>query len=491
MKTKRLLMAGVSLIIACAALYAGGAKETVGTVPTIVIATADNTYGLSTDPSLQAELTKAIEERTGVKISPIVPPLASYTDKLSTLINSGDVPDAFAVSQAMSRIPVMVAREQIVDLTDYIADSPVLSTLDPSLFDDLRIDGRVYHVPYNYPKSKAIFVRKDIMERYGINLSSTPTTEEFLTEMSKLVGTGIIPFMFPKWVDNFQYFYNSFGAWGGVYRDGTGKFIDGFQEPQMREALTYLNRLYKAGVINQEFITTENSAMREKTYTAQAGASIDYVTNYVNYVQNTTAADKYTEMHLIYEIIGPRGEGGSLNEAVQTGWAISSKSKNPAAAFRVIETIVMDPEIYPAFYGIGLEGHHYTLDGNGAIVATAKAANSGYKYTLNYLSDSFIDIDLENLPFTLSPEMQKGLPLQIAHIREGQGHLGPNHSADVPVGASLTYDRVSASIKSTRESIAAKIIIGSSTLDEGMREYENFWKSIDGPRILADLNGTK
>ena len=489
-KNKRIILTLAGLLLCLAAVTAAGQRDSAAaSTPSITLATADNTYGLSTDADLQRAITALIESKTGTKIIPIIPPLASYTDKLATLVNSGDVPDLFVVAQAMTRVPIMVAREQILDLTDYIAKSPALSKLDPSLFKDLQIDGKTYFVPYNYPKSKAIFIRKDLMEQYGVNLSSTPTTEEFRTEMAKFVGTGIIPFNFPKWVDNFQFFYNSFGAWGGVYQKD-GVFIDGFQTQEMRNALAYLRQLYVDGTLNQEFITTENSGMREKTYTAQAASSIDYVTNYINYVQNTTAANKYTDMHLVYKIVGPEGHGGSLNEATQTAFVISSKTKNPEAAVRVLETIVTDDEVYPAFFGIGLEGSHYTLDAERNIVPTTKAANSGYRYTLNYLSDSFIDIDLANLPFKLSSVLEQGLPKQIEHIKAMQPNLGPNYAAAVPVGVSVAYDRVAPSIKSTRESVATKIIVGSVSLEQGMAEYQNFWRSINGPRILEELNAS-
>ena len=151
------------------------------------------------------------------------------------------MPDLFVVAQAMTKIPTMVAREQILDLTDYIKNSPALSKLDPSLFKDLQIDGKTYFVPYNYPKSKALFLRKDLMQQYGVNLSSTPTTEEFRTEMAKFVGKGIIPFN-SKWVDNFQFFYNSFGAWGGVLPAGWGLHRR-LPDRGDKQALTYLRQL--------------------------------------------------------------------------------------------------------------------------------------------------------------------------------------------------------------------------------------------------------
>lgn len=487
MKKFLLLILAVFLVIS--PVIAGGSSEKDDS-PVIQLATADNTYGLSTDPDMQQAITDLFKEKTGVTVTPIVPPLSSYSDKIATLINSGDIPDVFVIAQAMVNVPQLATRGRILDITDYIQNSEkILSIIPEGAISIPDIGGRNYFVPYNMPKSKGIFIRKDIMEQYGINLSSTPTTEEFLTEMQKLKGTGIEPFTFPKWVDNFQFFYNSFGAWGGVYLKD-GKYVDGFQEPEMKEALTYLHELYTAGVLNPEFITTENSQMREYVYTSRSAGDIDYLTNYINYVQQTAAAGKPTDMHVIYGLIGPRGDGGTLNEATQTALCISAKTKNPDAAFAVIETLVSDPELYAAFFGIGREGYHYTLDENGEIAPTAKASNSGYSYTLNYLSDSFINYDLDNLSFKLSEELLDGIRRQRQVIANGADWLGPNHSADVPVGISDEYDRVSPSIKSTRESIAAKIIIGSVTVEEGIAEYDNFWRSINGPKILEELNAS-
>lgn len=486
---KKMVFVAMVGFTAMSFVCAQGAKEesaTEGPV-TIKLMTADNTYGLASDPELQAAISDLIFQKTGVKVDPIIPPLSSFKDKLATVVNSGDMPDVMSPSQAMVTVPQMVARGQVLDLTDYIKNSEKLKMIDPAMFAQPDTGDKNYFVPYNFPKSKGIYVRKDIIDQYGLKLSSTPTTEEFRTEMKKLLGTGVQPFTFPKWIDNFQFFYNSFGAWGGVYMKD-GKFIDGFQTPEMKEALTYLHELYEEGIINKEFITTENSQMREKTYTAQSAADIDYMTNYINYVQQTAAAGKPTEMQILYKLVGPRGEGGSLNEATQTAWVISSKTKHPKEAFKVIEAIVTDPELYAAFYGVGVKDKHYTLDANGGIVPTDRAKNSGYKYTLNYLSDAFCPIDLDNMPYKLNDMLKAGIVKQRETIKAATPYLGPNHSADVPVGLSDEYDRVNPSIKSTRESIVSKIVVGSVTVDQGMAEYENFWKSINGPAILDELN---
>ena len=136
----------------------GPVKETV-----ISLATADNTYGISTDPELQDSVSQLIKEKTGYTINPIISPLASYSDKVTTLVNSGDAPDIFIVAQAMVKIPQMAARGQLLDLTGYIKNSKALSVIDPELFKTPYVDGKIYFVPYNYPKSKGIYIRKDIM----------------------------------------------------------------------------------------------------------------------------------------------------------------------------------------------------------------------------------------------------------------------------------------------------------------------------------------
>ena len=171
----------------------------------LTICAPDNTFGKSTDPDMQQAVIDMLEEKANVDLEAIIPPISSYNDKLETMMAGGDVPDVFSISQAMTRLPNYVAREQLMPLSDLIAKSEKLSAIDQSYYNALAIDGVVYDVPTNYPKVKCLFLRKDIMEKYGINLSTTPTTEEFMTEMSKLKGTGIIPFSFPKWIESFPY----------------------------------------------------------------------------------------------------------------------------------------------------------------------------------------------------------------------------------------------------------------------------------------------
>lgn len=444
----------------------------------------DNTFGLCPDADLQEAVVKKLEEKTGTEITSIIPPVASYTEKLETMIAGGNVPDIFSVSQAMTKLPNYIARGKVLKLNEYIENSEILSQIPRELYDEISVDGGIYHVPYQYPKVKILFLRKDIMEEYGINLSNTPTTEEFMTEMSKLQGTGIIPFSFPKWIDNFQFFMNSFGAYAGIYPNANGEYVDGFQEPQMIEALNYLRDLYTSGIIDQEFITTENATMREYVYTGKAASNIDYCTNYTNYISQSKLAGNETDVFPIYAIVGPGAEGGGLNEAVQTALAISSDCKDPEKAIEVIETLIFDPEMYPTFFNVGIEGEHYTVDENGLLQATEKAANSGYNPTFTFLYETFIDEFDVN--FNPSDEIKDSLDSQNAIIEETMLYKGPKYA--IPTGVSDSYDEVSASITSAWKEIVSQVVLGSASVEEGMNNYQNFWKSINGEQILKELN---
>lgn len=480
MNLKKLVTLVLAAIMALSIVPVATADEAV----TLTICSADNTFGLSTDPDLQQAVVELLEEKCNVDLEAIIPPIGSYNDKLETMMTGGDVPDIFSISQAMTRLPNYVAREQPMKLNDLIAGSEVLSAIDDSYYNALAIGGDIYAIPYYYPRVKCIFMRKDIMEKYDIQLSETPTTEEFITEMSKLKDTGIIPFSFPKWIDNFQFFLNSFGAYAGIYKNAEGQFVDGMQEPQMVDALNYLRELYTSGVMDQEFITTENAAMREYVYTGKAASDIDYVANYSNYISQSEAAGAFSDVQPIYMLVGPDGKGGGLNESIQTAWCISSECKDPAAALRVIEALVSDPATHAAFYNTGVEGVHYTIE-NGVAVATEKATNSGYSIKYNYITDSFIT-DFSSLPYQPTEEMKAALELQRSLIDKAMELRGDKQM--IPAGKSDLYDENSASITSYWKEVISQVVLGSVSVEEGLNNYKSFWDSIDGDTLLAELN---
>jgi putative aldouronate transport system substrate-binding protein len=313
-------------------------------------------------------------------------------------------------------------------------------------------------------------------------LSSTPTTDEFYTEMKKLVGKGVVPFSFPKFMDNLPMFYNPFGGYPGLVQDKDGKYYDAFNTQETKDALTYLNKLYKEGILDKEFITNENTVMRDKLITGKAASNIDYYNRLIFYSPESARNNTSTEFVPIYELKGPKGKGGNLNESIQDAYLISDKSKNKQRAFEVAEWIVYTEE-GSRLTRLGVQDKHYTVK-DGLFTPIEKASTSGYKATANSFFLSFVDV--KNFGFKWDETTEKYLPQQLVINAEAQKHLGPKYV--VPGGLSTLYDNIQPEYKKKIEEIAASIIMGNISLAEGYKQYESWWKSIDGDAMLKELN---
>ncbi|NMA82711.1 MAG: extracellular solute-binding protein [Epulopiscium sp.] len=454
------------------------------TRPKITFCTTQTSFGGSAiDPDLIDEVKAVIEENTNVDIELITPPLSSYNEKLNVLLSSGDIPDLFTISQAMNNLQIYAARGYTRPLDDLIDEYPqIKQVVREENFQYATVDNKLHGLPRYVPLSKVIWGRKDLFDQYGVNLSTTPTTEEFYTEMKKLVGHGIVPFTFPKWLDNLQYFYNAFGAYAGIAIDENGQYYDAFNSKEMREALAYIKLLYDEGIWDKEFLTNENANTREKISTGRAASGTDYFNRFIYYSIESEKQNAFTEFFPIYQLNGPNGGAGNLNEAIQMVVSVSSQSKEPEAAMDVANWYFFTEE--GETLGIlGIEGLHYTIE-NGVISPLDKAVNSGYNCSIN---DFFLsNISLPDFPFKWDETTEKYLDKQIEVNETVKNHLGPKYL--IPGNKSELYDTNQPSYKKKMEEIASKIILGATTIEEGFAEYEAFWESIDGDQMITELN---
>ncbi|MBN2545976.1 MAG: extracellular solute-binding protein [Spirochaetes bacterium] len=481
MRKKIFVFLLVAFILMFALLIVTSARK--AKTPTISVCVSDSWWGSSRDPDLQAAVIREMEKKIGIKIKAIIPPNSQYKQKVGLLLNSGDKPDVFRAFQAMNFVPSYAAQGHIIPLDDYIKKSPLASAVDPKVYDYIKIGGKTYFIPFNKPTTKFLWLRKDKADKFGVKLSSTPTTEEFYREMKKMTSDkNTIPFCFPKFIDNFQFFYNSFGVYANIYPKA-GKYVDGFNTPEAKEALLYIKKLYDEGIWDKVFITNENNKMRENLFKGIAACDIDYYNRYSYYIDNSSKANAETDFLPLYKLVGPRGEGGNLNEAIQDAWVITNTCKNPDAAFKFIEQETFNPQIRQVT-AIGVKGLHYAPDDKGYAQPRDVAKATGYSMNPQFLFASFPDFSDKG--FKWDPKILKSLPRQIQIAKETLNHVGPCYAA--PAGRSDKYDQVVLSLKQKREETASKIVLGSASVEQAFSDYANYWKSIDGDKILVELN---
>lgn len=438
--------------------------------------------GEAVDPELMKEVEKVIEEKTTVDLEVIAPPQSSYNDKLTVMLSADTAPDIFAVRKSMDNIQVYAARGYTRPLDDLLPNFPnITSQVSADYWKYVTVDGKIQGIPMYVPMTKNLWLRKDVIDKYGVNLSTTPTTEEFYTEMKKIAGSGIIPFTFPKFLDNLPFFTNPFGAYFGIAQDASGKFYDGFNTPEMKEALAYVAKLYADGIWDQEFLTNENAMIREKLFSGKAASTLDYFNRFIYYSSESIKINAATDFVPVYELKGPSGKGGNLNEAINDVLSISPDCKYPDRALEVINYYVFTAEGV-MLRCLGVENKHYTIN-NGVIQPTEVATNSGYKCDVNQFYLYFPQIDKFDFSWG---EAESLIPKQLEINKEVGKYIGPKYV--VPGAKSDLYDKNQPAYKKKIEEIASLIIMGASTVEKGYADYDAFWKSISGDEMLNQLN---
>lgn len=440
--------------------------------------------GGSNDPGLQEAVKKYMEQQTNTTIKMTAIPMNSYADKLNVLLSSGDIPDVYRFTKAMVNVQAFTARGYTSELDKYVKKNAAFKPIDPRYFNYMRVNGKIRAIPMQKESEKVIWTRKDILDKYGVKLSSTPTTEEFYTEMKKVKD--VIPFSFPKFMDNMPFFYSSFGAYDEFIKDKKGKYYDAYNTAEMRECLKYVNRLYKDKIIDQEFPTCENTTLRNNLISGKAAANLDYDNRFFYYYgEITKLTNTKPDLKPLFRLTGPKGFGGTLNEACQDAFAVSPKSQNPQSATNLVAWMYYTPDGVKTIK-TGLPGKNYVIE-NGNVKLTPQAESGGQALDLTSVMKMFIDVDKMNFGFKFPNEELNTNYLSM--MKDISKYSGPKYV--VPAGASATYDKVGPSMVKKRQELSLKMILGTVSVEDGFKEYEAFFKSINGDQIIKELNTKK
>jgi len=443
-------------------------------------------WGSSVDEKMMQEWTRVIEENTNTKIEIIAPTHNDYEQKLNVLLAAGDYPDIIRPAQAWDTVPQYAVRGYLQPVTEYLENDPRFAnakTRDLSMY---QSGNDIYGIPVGTGSSKILWFRSDLVDKYGLSIKETMTTDEFVTELKKVNQSEAIPFSFPKHIINFQLFYNFFGAYGGILPDENGVYYDGIQTDEMRQALLWVKNLYDEGLMDAEFITNENAAMREKLSAGKAVSDIDYASRYSYYVQTAEEVGAASDFIPVYTLIGPNGHSGNLNESGSETFSFSITNKNIEASLDIVHWLFYTPEGVK-HNTLGVEGVHYDIT-NGVLVPREAAVSSGYAITHSHLSGGLAEVPIESLGFSfqnMPDEMLSNMLEQVSTALSPQ-YLGP--MIKIPMGSSSFYDENIAAYNANLYEMATKIVLGNQSIDDAYADYAKFWNSIKGDKILEDLN---
>lgn len=232
--------------------------------------------------------TRAYEELLGIKLTyDWVVDASMYSQKLNLSINSGDIPDMFLVRP--DQLLLLQEAGLLTDLTDvYEAEASEktrdVMTQDPVALKAATIGGKLWGLPQTdaaVATASVLWIRQDWMDKLGI---PAPTQMADVLEISRrfteddpdgnrvkdTIGLCISKSLFGA-SSGLQGFFNGYHAYPDMWFERDGKLVFGSVQPEMREALLALQKMYASGQLDQEFGVKDVNAVNETIAKGKCG----------------------------------------------------------------------------------------------------------------------------------------------------------------------------------------------------------------------------
>ncbi len=344
---------------------------------------------------IEAEVNKILQEKINATLNITAMDSAQYKKRLDTMISSGEYFDlAFTSSSVLSYVTNTRAGA-FFDMAPYVDEyMPQIKALFPeSFFSTAYVDGMLGAVPVYKELAGQIgwYYRKDIAEKYNIDMTQYKTLEELepVLEMLKEKEPGI---EYPMEWDTSAppqnlMSYTMTGTDCVMYHDEngmpTGVYESFPDSEQFKKFCETTRRYYEKGLVKPGVLTDSDATARMKN--GKAFVSIGAL-------KPGGAAEKFAGSKYSFDQAGVSRP--KINSATSAMIGLSATSKNPYRVMRFLEILYTDPEVSNLLIH-GIEGKHYTKVSDNTI---EKIPNSGYDLVtsqwmmgntfLNYLTTS-------------------------------------------------------------------------------------------------------
>ncbi|MCD9025133.1 extracellular solute-binding protein [Cohnella silvisoli] len=320
-----------------------------------------------------------VEEKANVDLKVEVPPYSDFPTKFNLMLASGKLPDI--VHTYMPAEAYKAAREgAFIDLKPYYDKSPIIQKyITPQMMELAKdpISGKYWRIPMALdkgPQGAGIYTRYDLVEKY--NDGKWPeSVEEWVELMRKIkkAEPNSIP-MSTRAIGDYVFIYGGavifqmYGAAPYGYRIQGGKVIPNVVLPEYRAAVETMRQMYKEGLLDKEFATTDS----EKWFTKWNNNNVLFQWNYADQLlagaayYRTQGTDQQKTQK--FEFAPPLKEsptdpkytvGAQAIPISDHGLYISSSSKDKDRAWKVIEAFASD-ELREAIFW-GKENETYTV----------------------------------------------------------------------------------------------------------------------------------
>jgi putative aldouronate transport system substrate-binding protein len=440
-----------------------------------------------------------IEKLTNTNIHLEWVPNSSYTDKFNITLASGKLPHLIYVGDVKNPSFVNAAKSGAFwEVGPYLKAFPALSQANTVIMNNSSIDGKNYGVYRGRALGRnGINYRKDWLEAVG--LQQPKTIDDFYNMLKafkekdpdkngKADTYGMVLVKWTgQWASGFDTMKLWFGApnkWGVV----DGKLVPEHQTPEYLEALKFMKKLYDEKLINQDFAVFDSAKWNDPVVNNQAGVIVDVTDTAARLDDKIHSAlakegkDK-PEIHYIDNMIGVTGKNG-LKALPTSGFAgmlaiPKSTVKTEDELKRVLKFLdQMNEPALTTLAGYGIEGKHYTKDGE-AVVPSKDAA----------LLESEVEGLNQMLPFI--PE-DRGLKVKQTPLRQQTAKIQKEAEQFIVANPaepfiSTVYSQKGQQLDNTINDARIKFIVGQ-TDEAGLKAAFETWKKSGGDELVKEMN---
>lgn len=398
-----------------------------------------------------------------------------YTEKLSLLLNSGEIPDLIYFQGGDQQI---ANQDLLEDLTPYIEKSKNLkSILQPH--NKSRLDNYPYLLwvkPIDY---KVPVIRQDWFNSMSSSkaLMKDPSIDNYKAFFKELVEGGYADSAITVAGDINELDYMFDMAFG--LNKTWLKTDDGYEfnkvSDQEKEKLGFYHELYKEGLLDKQYLTKQWDTKEKAFYNGEVGVVVGTNGKVID-MYNTQMKEVNGEDAALVSLPPAKGEyqgfGATDITKESRGMAISSISKNKDTAFEILDYLA-SPE-GQKFDRLGFEGEEYNVV-NGEIELTDKYYTDWYARYWEPVETKFDMPISEKTPMLSKPAIKSQ--------EEANSFLAEDNSFIIPEEYVSQWD----AMQNLYKEYSADIITGKLPLD-AFDKFVKEWNEAGGKDLTEYAN---
>ncbi|MFS0872947.1 ABC transporter substrate-binding protein [Paenibacillus xylanilyticus] len=303
------------------------------------------------------EVSKYTKEKINATVTMKMVDWGDYPQKMQVNVASGEPMDILFTSSGGFDYVQNARKGAFLELDELLPEygKELMDTIDPAFLSGSKVDGHNYGIPANkeLPQQEVWRFNKTLLDKYNLDISNIRTLDslEPLLKTIKENEPSVTPFAMDKnYVPYVPYDYVIQNLPMAIKLDTTDyKLVNILETPEMKEALTTMNKYYKAGYVSAEAATT--------------GSTNDLTTSgnwFLDRAQTQPLADNQWSASYGYPVVStPASDAIITNTSVQGSiMAISANSEYPEKAMEFLNLLNTDP-VLRNMVDSGIEGTHY------------------------------------------------------------------------------------------------------------------------------------